>query len=359
MVSDSQLGTWADGDFGTTVSQYGGVGVDYDLPDESRFIVGVVRLLRRRKAELDRLEKTDGGNIAIFVLKPGPPPTFPGARREPMLYNGLSMVNGRVWSTAAAVASAHYVDLPQNASDDGLISFVTDDLDLGSFPTLIFDPRPASPLLLWYPEGLANLDNVEEKALSGEVSPQKVIDAIDRLYWECLITPGSLPRGGSLWNDSGKYWPTDDVESLVQAHLKVCLTSWFPFCTVRHEQTQQAGRTDLEIEENDPYDYTSITRHAVIELKVLRNFGSTGSVVSDSVANVWIEEGVLQAAGYRTMKSFRWSALCCFDMRRDDIGRGTCFAHVQQKAETNHVELWRWFLYASSASLRQALDNDG
>ena len=269
---------------------------------------------------MEKRGESDEGDVAIFVLKPGPPVSIPDAQREPMVDNGRAIVAGRLWFTAAAVVSAHYVDLPQNASDDEFFTFVADELNLGSQPALFFDRRTVSPELRWYPGGLGDPDNVEVKPLTGEVSPDDVFSAIDNLYRECLVTPVSWPLGGNLWNDGTKYWPRENVESLVQSHVKISLVSKFPYCTIRHEQTQQTGRSDLEIQQSDPFDRSSSVSHAIIELKVLRSYGSTGSPVSNSEADKWVEEGVRQAAAYRSVRGARWSALCCFDMRKSDAG---------------------------------------
>ena len=357
--SNAGLGTWADGNFEATVSQYGGIGANADVPDEIRFMAGVAQLLQRRKAESNARGELSDDDIAIFVLKPVPPNSVAHALRVPMLDNGLTMVGGRLWFTAAAVVSAHYVELPQDSKDADRFSYVVDQLNLGSQPTLIFDPRTSSPQLRWYPKGLGNPDIVELKPLTGDVSPEAVYETIDRLYMHCLVTPTSLPYGGNLWNDAAKCWPQESAEALVQSHLKIALVSTFPFCTVRHEQTQQTGRNDLEIEEPDPLDRSHVTRHATIELKVLRSFGSTGLAVSDARIDEWIEEGVLQAWAYRENKSAQWSALCCFDMRKEDPGNQACFAHVLQDAATKEINLWRWFLYSSSANYREAMDNQG
>lgn len=349
------LGHWAGADFQGTASQYRGVGADADIPDQYRFLRGVVHLLRRRMAQLEKSGESEDGDVAIFVLKPGPPVSFPNAPREPMIDNGLTMVVGRLWLTAAAVASAHYVDLPQNVSDDELFSFVADELGLGSQPALFFDRRTVAPELRWYPCGLGDPDKVEVKPLMGDVDSDDVFAAIDKLYRECLVTPASLPLGGNVWNDASKFWPHENVESLIQSHVKITLVSRFPFCTIRHEQTQQTGRSDLEIEQTIPFSDSAFVRHAIIELKVLRSFGSKGSPVSNSEVDQWIEDGVEQAAAYRAVKSARWSTLCCFDMRRIDTGYDKCFAHVRDCASKKDVTLWRWFLYESAASYRKAM----
>ena len=350
----ASLGGWEGGDFTTTVTQYRGVGADTDLPDENRFVTGVVQLLQRRAAELERQGEFDEIDIAIFVLKPSPPDSVLTAERKPMIDNGLTRVIGRLWFTAAPVVSAYYVDLPED-TDDGRFSYVTDNLDLGAQPTLLFDPRPASPQLRWYPRGLGQPDNVKFIPLVGGVSRVDVFDAIEQVYKQCFITPSGLPRGVSLWEDAREYRPLKDAEALVQSHLKAGLAMRFPYCTVRHEQAQLAGRTDLEIEQSDPINRNAVTRHAIIELKVLRSYWSSGSTVSGTFTKKQIKEGVRQAAAYRMEKGVQWSALCCFDMRKGDDGDDSCFAQVQECAQVLDVALGRWFLYASSAELRDAM----
>ena len=350
----SELGRWANGDFETTVSKFSGIGAEAGIPDENRFVAGVVQLLLRRRVESAESSETDSSDIAIFVLKPSPPESIPNLPRVPMLDNGRTKVVGRLWFTSAAVISAYSVELPEDHSDDGRFSFVTDELELGSLPTLLFDPRPISPQLRWYPAGLSQPDKVELKPLDGDVSPEAVFEAIEELFQECFITPTSMPQGMNLWHEAAKNRPKQEAETLIQSHLKAGLVLRFPYCKVRHEVRQQAGRTDIEIEQVNAKDRSIVTRHAIIELKVLRSFGSSGNSVPETQAEKHIEEGVRQALAYRHNKNARWSALCCFDMRRDDVGDSTCFAQVKGFADSKEVLLRRWFLYASSSAYRKA-----
>ena len=334
----SALGTWADEDFEGTVLEHSGVGSDVDMPDEVRFVAGVVKLLQRRIAEIEAEAQSDDTDIAIFVLKPKPPDSVAGAESQPMVGNGLTKLIGRLWFTAAPVASAHYVDLPEDTNDSGRISYVADVLHLGSLPTLIFDPRTQLPELRWYPEGLNDLNNVEVKHLHGDVSPVEVFATIDRLYYQCFVTPGTMAPGGNLWRDSAQSQVRQNAEALVQAQIKAGLATRFPFCTIRHEQPQPSGRTDLEIEQPDPRRRGSVTRFGILELKVLRSFGSTGIAVSATQNQEWIRGGVQQAAAYRNEKHAKWSALCCFDMRTVNPGDYECFAHIRDNATAFDVQ---------------------
>ena len=115
---------------------------------------------------------------------------------------------------------------------------MTDVLKLGSRPTVVFDPRPSVSQLRWYVKGLERPDDVELKALTGEVLPSDVFEAMDVLYQACFIAPSGLPQGVNLWADSTRHWPRHDAETLIQSHLKAGLSLRFPYCTVRHEQSQ-------------------------------------------------------------------------------------------------------------------------
>ena len=196
------LGPWTDEDFEATVAQYGGVIANINFPAEDRFVDAVAKLLLRRKVEADNSGESDDTDIAVFVLEPHPPESLRHAEWVPMFNNGLTMVTGRLWFTAAAVVSARYVELPPGASDGQRFSYVADELKLGLLPTLIFDPRTASPQLRWYPNGLTEPDKVELKPLGGDVTPDDVFDVIDRLYERCLVTPIGLPTSVNLWGDS-------------------------------------------------------------------------------------------------------------------------------------------------------------
>ena len=356
MVNDSEtapsLGEWGDGGFDETVSQHGGTGFGADLPDENRFVFGVAQLLRRRRAEAEARGESDPSDIAVFVLQPRPPESVQGVQRVPMVDNGLTSVSGRLWFASAAVASAHFIELPGD-TDDGRFTYVAEELGLGEQPTLIYDPRPSSPQLRWYSQGLNQPNNVESKQIEGDVEPADVFEAIHKLYCECLATPSGLPSGGNLWQNVRRHHAGDKAEALIQSILKAGLALRFPFCKIWHEQPQLAGRSDLAIQQWDPMDHAVTTQHAIIELKVLRSYGAQGASISETKTREWISEGVDQAAAYRDEKGYQWSALCCFDMRTQDVGDTVCFNHVQSDALDRDVWLKRWFLYANFRAYRR------
>lgn len=352
--SHQSLGSWHDGDFLGTISQSHSIGAHSDLPDEARFAHGVARVVRHRLAELEARDQWDSPGIAIFLLQPTPPAGIRHARRVPMLDNGLTVIAGRLWFAGAEVVSAHFVELPGHG-DDNRFEFVTD-IDLGSRPALIFDTRPSTPQLRWYPKGLEDPDHVELRPISGSIDPESVFETIDHLHEQCFVTPSGLPHQVSLWQEPTKHRPQKTAEALVQSHLKAGLLMHFPHCTVRHEQPQVSGRTDIELEQQ-LYGSQAVVREAVLELKVLRSFTSEGTPVPPSQVKAALRQGVTQAAAYRDGKGFTWSALCCFDMRRDDIGDDQTFTSVDDSAAQWSISLKRWFLYASPEAYRNATYN--
>ena len=358
MASDNdmnfELGSWSDEDYGGTVSRYQGIGAEADLPDRDRFLVSAAQLLLRRRANLKESGESEVDELGIFVLLPSPPDSIPNAAWVPMIDDGSTVVCGRLWLASAAVVSGYFVEFPQDGDTEQCKSYVSDQLNLGHLPTLVYDPRPGSALLTWFPEGLGMPGQAQAKSLDDEVSPEKVFETINGMYEQSLRTPGSMTQSGNMWLNATQHRPKRDAESIVQTQLRAALLGRFLQCKVRPEQTQPAGRSDLEIEELIPEERGHVIRHAILELKVLRSFRSSGDTVPQSEIDNAIKSGVQQAASYCEDKGARWSALCCFDMRTHDSGNQACFSQVQTGAAKFDVNLWRWFLYSSAEAFRQA-----
>jgi hypothetical protein len=353
--NSTMLGPWADDDLVRTARLMTSLGADADLPDDVRFIKGVARIVRRRLVEDEA--KSDPARPAVFLLNPN----VSGQRsdikpkRVPMLSNGRTSVNGRLWFVSPAPVMGHYIDLDKCDDDDELFRIVTDDLKLGGIPTVVFDPRTKIPEIRFYAKGLIDPDICQTAQLNqSDVSVERIFEVIHRVYQASFVTPDAQPKAGKLWQESAKYWPVENAEDRVQLYLQIGLASAFLTCTVRHEQPSIPGRTDLEIEESAPLDSTQIIRHAVLELKVLRSFGSTGIPVSEQETRDWIEKGIRQAATYRIDKNAKASALCCFDMRCVNTDE-KCFDHVADLSGQLVVALRRWFIYASSEQYREAV----
>lgn len=349
----AELGPWTGDDFVETIRTTSAIGVDSDLPDEVRFIAGVAKLVRRRIAEAG--EKVDSPRPAVFLLEPIARPHRSDIvpKRVPMLDNGLTAVNGRLWFVSPVVVAGSYVEL-EDCDDVELFRIVTEELQLGTVPAVVFDPRTQIPEVRFYPKGLSTPEMCEVLRINyASIRLETIFEVIDRIYKTCLITPEAQEQAGKLWKDSTKHLPAEKAEITVQLYLRVGLQGAFPGCEIRTEQKSMPGRLDLEIEESDPIDRSRFTRHAILELKVLRIYRSSGTLVPEKDILDWVESGVKQAAAYRDERGARAAALCCFDMRRENTGE-KCFTRVKGLAKKHGVVLKVWFIYATSKQYRDA-----
>jgi hypothetical protein len=349
----ADFGPWAEDDFEKTVRTSAAVGADSGLPDEVRFIAAIAKLIRRCIAEGG--DTLDPPRPAVFLLKPTAPEHKPNItpKRVPMLNNGLTVVSGRLWFVSPVVVAGSYVEL-EHCDDDDLFRFVADELQLGDVPAVVFEPRTRTPEIRFYQNGLGDPETCEVSSVgSTDVSLETVFENIDRIYRRGLVTPDAQKQAGKLWKDNGRWWPNENAEHIVQLYLWAGLTTAFPMCTVRSEQDNVSGRLDLEIEESDPIDRSKFVRHAILELKVLRSYRSTGKPVSSGFTLNWVESGVKQAASYRDERCALAAALCCFDMRCENTGE-ECFNHVFHLAKEHKVKLKVWFIYATSSQYRDA-----
>lgn len=345
--SPGELSGWEDDDLLATARGNLGVGADADLPDDLRFRIGVTRLIRRR---LVRAESGLTAAPAIFLLSPSPPTVNASLRSVPMLDNGLTPVDGQLWFVSPVVVHGHALEV-EDWRDEAVFQFVTHELGVGCVPAVVFESRTDPPEARFYPAGLASPDVLETLRLSiAAVTLAEIFDVIERVHRTCLVTPEAQSMGGKLWEKPRRHWVSAKAEELVQLYLRTGLQGAFPSCVVRPEQTQATGRLDLELEEVDANQ--NLVRHALLELKVLRDYTSTGTRVSANATKTWVREGVKQAAAYRDERRVRESALCCFDMRKDVTGMA-CFAGVVALARRNKVALRVWHVFASSKAYRE------
>jgi hypothetical protein len=155
-ADNNSLGPWSGGDFARTARLNSGLGSDTDVPDDVRFLRGVFKVLRKRIAQ----QIADPDRPAIFLLAPTPTSSTSNrlSTRVPMLDNGQTPVNGRLWFVSTVVVTGHYVELDDD-NDDKLFRTVTDDLRMGSVPAVLYDPRGHYPEIRFYPNGF---DDPEE-----------------------------------------------------------------------------------------------------------------------------------------------------------------------------------------------------
>jgi hypothetical protein len=352
-LSDSgAIEGWSDEDLKATAATYFGDGADADLPDHIRLVYNIGRLILRRANQVPTPESKPS---AFFLLPQAPASAESTALDDqPMLGTGRHELAGRFWfvGPAARQGTALVLDAwPEKDAD--VFDLACEKLGIGGAPAVIFEARTSPQLLWFYPCGLANREMANPVPLSSEgIGLKQILSIIDRAHHDSIVTP--RPRGSQgmkLWKNASKHHPVKDVEARIQEILRIALTAALPpTMVVRDEQHQTTGRIDLEIEESNAMP-GHFVRHALLELKVLRSYGSTGRTVS--VANVTnaIKEGVSQAKSYRDERETQSAALCCFDMRKEPGGTD-CFDPVKQQARRNKVELRVWPVYASAKQYR-------
>lgn len=343
----ASLGPWQGADLARTARSVAGIGADAHLAPLERFVSGVVKLLVRRRA-VDSAG-ADERSLAIFLLHPEPVGSEP-ATLVPLLDNGLTQLSGRLWFVSEVAARGKCVEL-SGCDDAAAFDLVTKTLNLGAVPTIVYDPRPTSPEARLYRKGISEEEYELLNIGAGPIAEHELAAAVDAVYINLLATPDSQLKSVKLWEQSSKWWPVDNAENLIHAQIIAGLAVGFPRCWIRAEQHSVSGRLDILIEEPDPSRNGNVTNHGVIELKVLRSFGSTGAAVSEEKTRSWVVEGVEQASAYRNDRAALVAALYCFDMRKVPSDE-TCFDHVREDAAKLKVQLRVWFIYASSKAFR-------
>jgi len=344
---------WEGGDLKATVDKNAGIGSDAGLPEDVRFARGIVNLVRSQIAE----GTANRPCPAVFLLQPNARALDESVqpRRVPMLNNGKVPIAGRLWYVNEAVVSGKYLEL-EATDDDEIFSIVTDRLQLGTVTAAIVEHRTKTPAVRFYPRGLGEPDDMRVIPIAATVTLNQIFNAIDRIHEKSLLTPDANSVAGKLWKNATKCHPIKNAEDVVQMYLRIGLTMAFPTCDIRHEQPSAVGRLDLKIEESDALDKTDVKRHAILELKVLRSYSSSGKPLSAAQTGKWIESGVNQAHYYGKEWHAKGKALCCFDMRQEPTGEH-CFSHVRKLAKDLQVELKLWFLFRSSERMRRATSN--
>ena len=354
---------WSDDALLQTVGLFAGTGSDAGLSESNRFRANVSRLVGKRQF----LRGQHGASTApadsppsLFLLRPGDPPAgfADRCKRVPRLDAGREEIHGRIWFVSHPVNLGHWLEMDYT-DDDRLFKFVTDDLDLGAMPAVIFDGRPPGPELSFYPNGLGDPETTEPLHIAhSEISLEELFTTIDVLHRLQLAAPGAQHAGSRLWRDASRGQPVERAEEVLGSLLSAGLQGAFPMCKVRVEQPGATGRLDIEIEEPLLANPGAVMRHAILELKMLRAVSSTGEPVTASTNRKAMKDGVVQAASYRDNRDAKAAALCAFDMHREFSGR-ECFSKVLSKASELGVELRSWHLFWSSTEWRRHQESTG
>ena len=237
---------------------------------------------------------------AVFLLCPADPQTIDREvlKPEKMLDNGLTPVEGKLWFVGPVVLSGRWMPL-ETFEGNALFELVISGLKQGDVPAVIYDPRDDPNQIRYYPTGLQDADVCEIIDIpTVSMDIQRILAVVDRVCKKQLITPDAQSQVGKLLGKATSSLGRGKSRLSIQLYLVTALFAAFPTCIVRSEQAQATGRLDIEIEESDYARPGHVIRHAVLELKVLRSFGSTGIPVTSTEVHGWIDKGVDQAYSY-------------------------------------------------------------
>ena len=337
-----------DADLVQTLTENLGVGIDYKLAPADRFALNVARLLRTRLFEAADSETRP---CVFFFVGANEVPES-ADRYEPLLHNGVVVVESCLRFVGETATNARGVTV-SDWQDGPAFRMAIEDLAVGGWPAMVFDPRPEATRTRYYPDGVAASDTSREVPLQvSAIDLQDVFEEIDRAHVKQLGSPMTRPK---LWEDASKHWPRQDAENRIQEALEMWLQGRYLTCDVRAEQPGASGRLDLEIYVPIGAPNGPKTPGALLELKVLRSYGEKGGRYTEEYTREWIKSGVVQAASYRDDRSFPEAALCCFDMRVELEGVA-CFAHVADEAEQREVALRLWPIFTTATAYRKWCD---
>jgi hypothetical protein len=350
-MAAADLGPWRGARLRDTALTYNGEGSDDDLPEPQRFARHVGRLLVKRRRHAGPAQSKEA--ISVFLLLPDGVEGV-SQSRAPTLGDGDVETAGRIWFVSATAQSGKFID-PPSTGDDAMLRYV-EEIGCAGVPAVLFNPRVEPATLRFYPKGLRDdhASDIVELA-NAEVTVERVEAILDRMWQHSFITPDAqIEAGSSVWEDASKHWAKSSAEKVVQSHIKTALAVALVDCVVRHEQSMVRGRVDIEIEQPLDTDPTVWRRPMEIEVKVLRERGSTGRKRTSVSVHRWIGHGIRQAAAYRDERGAQHGMLCCIDMRATDLADDYCPPEVRAKANDHGVILFRRFVYNSSDALRLA-----
>jgi len=347
----AKLGLWGNDDLTATVKCYSGSQYYQPLPDNVRFVHSVAKIISTCHArDKDELCSAPSlyvlGTVPEGVVKP---------KREPAFSLGGVVVSGKIWFGAQAMNSANGVAIPECSDADALFTFVSDTLKSGSRPAIYFDGTANEEILRFFPKGVDFPEECEDIPLGGAHLNEATLKIIlDRIHERHMKTPTASALSGKLWSNKPKCYPTERAEYAVQSILEIGLGTALGNVRAKREGTGVYGRYDLVLVEQDKQDSSKVINHAVLELKVIRGFTSTGAKVADITNQTAVLKGVKQAFAYRQECGARISALCCYDMRPNPnlhkhSGRGC------QIATDFEVEFWAWPLFSTTEAARDRL----
>jgi hypothetical protein len=217
---------------------------------------------------------------------------------------------------------------------------------LDELPTIVVGL--ADDRILFLPRGIRHADDhgilipashdgspMSDEVLTGELDSFAELNlACDELRTE-------------LWTDASKYWPIKEAEVTIQKFLLIALRAVFKDYVIMSETKVAPGRIDILILPGSSKEAGKV----VLELKAIRQYGSTGNAVSPATIISHLAGGVVQAATYFQDATNKY--ICTYDMRREMLDE--VFEQARLDCVTHNVKLRPYQVHPNATSVRHAV----
>ncbi|WP_162995497.1 hypothetical protein [Klebsiella variicola] len=349
---NKSIGAWNPQDLLNTVNEEltGKPVFDESVPVESQFLAYTLY-------ELRKIDPNDLGTCLFFLH-----PDMPNLSDESLkLKSSLLFDSGRisfmnkVCFVNLTLTRGRYFEADLSNPDD-IIDLIINDYGLGDIPVVMIDKHNGQHTARMYPKGFSSPEEYIISLKKEFLDLDSIKHAIDNLYQTSLITPSAAQNAGfKLWEDSSKFFPAEHIEKGIQGRLYSHFSSHFG-CNLLAlpEINTVGGRLDLLLISKSSEKGKQIN-HALLELKALRSFSSSGKTTYKSSEQLeWIDKGMRQAQEYSITLEPYHTVLCCFDMCNAGNDDDYWFASTKQFSIENNIHQWRWKLYNSAESKRQS-----
>jgi hypothetical protein len=324
--------------------------IDSEAPVNDQFYANTINALRKYAKNFPHEL-----HPSIFILSAEIPKslfaekTFQDGRR---LNSGEVDFGSKVWFVNSRVQRGKYFSFKDNEVNQTIDFLMRHDLNNAA--AILYNPKDTDETISYFAQGL---DEDSTSCISLEpafVTAEKIKEGIERLYEGTLKTPGqATSANAAIWTNPAKWYPAENVEKEIQGRLQSYFYGQFS-CNlmVISEISTGEGRLDMLLVSPDAKPGYMV-HHALLELKALRSFSHTGKTPYNNNDHMdWIEKGTVQAIAYKKVHNPLHTALCCFDMCKDELTDDYWFGKFKKLAEDDDVKQWRWRLYNSANSYR-------
>ena len=332
--------------------QFFGAEPDLEAPG---ITIAIQALAKGLGARLQNAESAnDKKDVAVFLISDRPRDVANGigAKHEPIIDDGSCAFAGKLWIAPATFVSGYSIGFKKAAIADAFEETIN--LGLGDVAACVFNPKATDREIRFYPRGLSNDTFVVRFAISDVAFDFDTLDQVLKTFHsQNFITPDATIDVLDPWKVASKFYPREKTEAFFQAWLKTALSVVFwRSIIVKFEVSGTEGRCDLLMISKQGESWLC---QAVLELKVLRSFSSSGTAVPPKVSDQAIKDGVLQVVAYKSQNSAKLGVLCCYDMRKPaHCNDDQCFDPVKPLAKQHDVHLRRYRVFHSSKKLRLA-----